>query len=39
MYNITVFITRIVWAVYVELSNCENLVGVTQSQIPPPTSK
>ena len=26
MYNITVFITRIVWAVYVELSNCEELV-------------
>jgi len=29
MYNIAVFITRIVWAVYVELSNCEELVGVT----------
>ena len=26
MYNITVFITRIVWAVYVELYNCEELV-------------
>ena len=26
MYNITVFITRIVWAVYVELSNFEELV-------------
>jgi len=26
MYNITVFITRIVWAIYVELYNCEELV-------------
>ena len=29
MYNITVFITRIVWATYVELYNCEELVEVT----------